>query len=92
MVVTHDQLSAQFHSGREFLFHGESGRSPTASPHYICRRIARGVSLCVVTASLYDRRRGYIAGSLAFVLSMREIVLSLGVEEDDIRTDEFPGY
>ena len=34
----------------------------------------------------------YIAGTLAFVVAMREVVLSLDVSEENIRTDEFPGY
>lgn len=34
----------------------------------------------------------YIAGTLGFVTAMREAVLALGVQEDNIRTDEFPGY
>ena len=34
----------------------------------------------------------YIAGTLGFVTALREIVLALGTNDDDIRTDEFPGY
>ncbi len=34
----------------------------------------------------------YVAGTLSFVVGIREKLLGLGVSEDDIRTDEFPGY
>jgi len=34
----------------------------------------------------------YIAGTLAFVTALRETVLAMGVSDDDVRTDEFPGY
>jgi ferredoxin-NADP reductase len=34
----------------------------------------------------------YIAGPPAMVTAMRETLVSAGVEENDIRTDEFVGY
>ncbi len=34
----------------------------------------------------------YIAGPPAMVASMREMLVSAGADEDDIRTEEFPGY
>ena len=34
----------------------------------------------------------YIAGTLGFVIAMREEVVSLGISEDNIKTDEFSGY
>lgn len=34
----------------------------------------------------------YISGSLSFVSANRELLLSLGISDDDIKTDEFPGY
>jgi ferredoxin-NADP reductase len=34
----------------------------------------------------------YIAGPPAMVTAMREALVSAGVEENDIRTDEFVGY
>ncbi|GEM_PF-1891695 len=34
----------------------------------------------------------YIAGTLGFVVAMREEVLALDVEDNDIKTDEFLGY
>jgi ferredoxin-NADP reductase len=34
----------------------------------------------------------YIAGPPAMVAAMREMLVSAGVEEDDIRTEEFAGY
>ena len=34
----------------------------------------------------------YIAGPPAMVAAMRDIALQAGVDEDDIRTEDFPGY
>jgi ferredoxin-NADP reductase len=34
----------------------------------------------------------YIAGPPAMVAAMREMLVSAGVEEDDIRAEEFAGY
>jgi Na+-transporting NADH:ubiquinone oxidoreductase subunit NqrF len=34
----------------------------------------------------------YIAGPPAMVTAMRETLVSAGVEEDDIRSEEFAGY
>jgi ferredoxin-NADP reductase len=34
----------------------------------------------------------YIAGPPAMVAAMRQTLVSAGVEEDDIRTEEFGGY
>jgi len=34
----------------------------------------------------------YIAGSPAMVSGMRKMLVECGVDEDDIRTDEFDGY
>ena len=34
----------------------------------------------------------YIAGSPAMVSGMRKMLVTSGVDEDDIRTDEFAGY
>jgi Na+-transporting NADH:ubiquinone oxidoreductase subunit NqrF len=34
----------------------------------------------------------YIAGPPAIVTAMRKMLVTSGVDEDDIRTDEFAGY
>jgi len=34
----------------------------------------------------------YVAGPAAMVTAMRKMLVSAGVDEDDIRTEEFPGY
>jgi Na+-transporting NADH:ubiquinone oxidoreductase subunit NqrF len=34
----------------------------------------------------------YVAGPPAMVAAMREMLTNAGVEEDDIRTEEFGGY
>jgi ferredoxin-NADP reductase len=34
----------------------------------------------------------YIAGPPAMVAAMRQVLVSSGVDEDDVRTEEFAGY